>query len=76
MKKFRILALKNIYKLNNISLYELFVIACEDISVIRYSNVSPIVQCRVRADQIAFPLVAMWLDLNEIVRGLNHERHS
>jgi hypothetical protein len=67
MKKLRILALKNIYKLNNISLYEIFVIACEDVSMIRYSSVSPIVQCRVRADQIAFPFVAMWLDLNETV---------
>jgi hypothetical protein len=60
-----LLALKANYELNEISLSDLFLDACEDIYLVRCSVVSPIVQCNRRAINLAFPFVALSLDLVE-----------
>ena len=69
MNKARILLLKRVYELNQLSLQEVFEIACEDAYRVRAdSKVAPIAQCRIRAQDLAFPLTALWLDMEELLK--------
>lgn len=61
-----ILSLRQAWKTGDLSLSEGISIAIEDAYVIRAtSKLSPVVQLRHRANSIAFPLTAAWLDFVE-----------
>lgn len=72
MNKDHILTLKRNYEFNGISLAKVFQIACDDAYTIRAtSSLSPIAQCKCRANDLAFPLTASWVDLNELLDRIN-----
>lgn len=66
MDKIRIQNQRHIYKINNFSLYEGFQVAWDDIYTIRLSEVSITTQAKFRANNLAFHLTALWLDLAEL----------
>lgn len=71
MDRERIWLQKQIFELGNISLQEAFENACEDAYRIRVdSEISPISRCRFRAQAIAFPLTAMWLNLEDLLKAI------
>lgn len=70
MNKTEILTLKETYRTNNVSLCDVFAIACEDAYKIRCCDVSPTVQCQTRAKQLAFPFTVMLLDLFEFAEKI------
>lgn len=70
MNKDQILILKKNYRFNGIDLGEVFQDACEHAHVVRNSALSPMAQCRCRASDLAFPLVALWTDATELLEKI------
>ncbi len=55
------------YSQNNITPYDCFELAWEDIHrVSPDSSISPIAQTRIRASNLAFSFVYLWLELNKL----------
>lgn len=71
MNKDHILTLKKNYKFNDIELGEVFQDACEHAYVVRNSTLSPMAQLRCRARNLAFPLVALWTDVAELLEKID-----